>query len=291
MIARRRKEPLPFVHLLPNLVTVIGLCAGLTAIRFAYADKFALATALILFAAVIDGLDGLLARRLNSASPFGAELDSLCDFLDFGVAPGIIVYQFALAASPNANDLGWVLVLVYVVCCCLRLARFNVNRDAPTKGARPHFVGVPAPAGAMLAMLPLFVTFGDLADARDAPLLVAPWLCLVGLLMVSRLPTFSPKSLRIPRDKVRLVLIASVILVGVMLTRFWLAMVIAVVLYVASLVQAAIRYRGGHPLADPEPEEAGAAGPTSSAEPGPRGAKALDNGSAGPDSPEKTERG
>ena len=217
MIARR-KEPLPFVHLLPSLVTVIGLCAGLTAIRFAYADKFILATALILLAAVLDGVDGQLARRLKSESPFGAELDSLCDFLDFGVAPGILVYQFALAGAPNANDIGWVLVLVYIVCCCLRLARFNVNRDAPTGGVKPHFTGVPAPAGALLALLPLFLTFGGVLDAREAPLLVAPWLCLVGL----------------------------------MLTRFWLSMALIALVYVASLIQAAIRYRGGHPLADPD---------------------------------------
>jgi CDP-diacylglycerol--serine O-phosphatidyltransferase len=243
----RHRAPLPFLHLLPNVVTIIGLCAGLTAIRFAYADKFALAAALILFAAALDGIDGLLARKLNSVSPFGAELDSLCDFLDFGVAPGILVYQFAIS---DANDLGWILVLVYIVCCCLRLARFNVNRDAPTGGKVPRFVGVPAPAGAMLALLPMFATFAGLIDARHVPMIVAPWLGMVGLLMISRLPTFSPKAIRIPRDKVRFLLIGTAIVVGLALTRFWLLLVLVSLVYVGSLVLAAIRIRGREPDED-----------------------------------------
>lgn len=255
MISRRR-EPLPFLHLLPNVVTIIGLCAGLTAIRFAYAEKFALAAVLILFAAALDGIDGLLARKLNSVSPFGAELDSLCDFLDFGVAPGILVYQFAITAQ---NDLGWVLVLVYIVCCCLRLARFNVNRDAPTGGRVPRFVGVPAPAGAMLALLPMFATFAGLIDARHWPMIVAPWLGIVGLLMVSRLPTFSPKAIRIPRDKVRFLLIGTAILVGLALTRFWLLMVLMTLAYVVTLAHAAIRLRGAD--IDDDPSDGPGEGP------------------------------
>ena len=254
----RHRAPLPFLHLLPNVVTIIGLCAGLTAIRFAYAEKFALAAGLILFAAALDGIDGLLARKLNSVSPFGAELDSLCDFLDFGVAPGILVYQFAIS---DASDLGWVLVLVYIVCCCLRLARFNVNRDAPTGGAVPRFVGVPAPAGAMLALLPMFATFAGLVDVRHAPMLVAPWLGVVGLLMVSRLPTFSPKALRIPRDKVLFILIGTAIVVGLALTRFWLLLVLVCLVYVASLAHAAIRYRGGVPPEDADSADGPGEGP------------------------------
>ncbi|MER2507184.1 MAG: CDP-diacylglycerol--serine O-phosphatidyltransferase [Amaricoccus sp.] len=239
---RHRRAPLLLPQLLPSLVTIIGLCAGLTAIRFAFSGHFAISAALILFAAVIDGLDGLLARRLGSASPFGAELDSLCDFVDFGVAPGILIYQMALA---DARDLGWVLVLVYTVCCCLRLARFNVTRDAPASGPVPRFVGVPAPAGAMLALLPAFVTIEGPVDAADYPLIVALWLGLVGLMMVSRLPTFSPKALRIPRDRVRWLLIGTAIIVGLGLTRFWLTMILAVAVYIASLIHSAIVTRLG----------------------------------------------
>ncbi len=248
----RRREQLPFLHLLPSLVTIIGLCAGLTAIRFAYAGQFAFAVTLVLVAAALDGVDGLLARKLNSVSPFGAELDSLCDFLDFGVAPGIIVFQFALA---GAIDIAWVLVLVYIVCCCLRLARFNVNRDAPTEGKVPRFVGVPAPAGALLALAPMFATFAGIFDARDFPLIVALWLGLVGYLMISRLPTFSPKALRISRDKVRWLLIGTAIVVGLAVTRFWLLMVLVVLAYVATLIHAVIRLRGA-PEEDPPADAA-----------------------------------
>lgn len=237
---RHQRERLPFLHLLPSLVTIIGLCAGLTAIRFAFAGNFGLAAALILIAAVLDGLDGLLARRLGSASPFGAELDSLCDFVDFGVAPGILVYEMTLG---GARDLGWVLAMVYIVCCCLRLARFNVNRDAPTNGSAPHFVGVPAPAGALLGMLPAFLALEGVLDVARYPLIVALWLGFVGMLMVSRLPTFSPKSLRVPRDKVRWVLIATAILVGLGFTRFWLMMVLVDLIYGATLVRSAVLTR------------------------------------------------
>lgn len=255
-----RRDKLPFLHLLPSLVTIIGLCAGLTAIRFAYAEKFMLAIVLILVAAALDGVDGLLARRLNSVSPFGAELDSLCDFLDFGVAPGIIVYQFGLA---DANDLVWVLVLIYIVCCCLRLARFNVNRDAPSGGKVPRFVGVPAPAGALLALFPMFATFAGIWDARDAPMLVAPWLAFVGLLMVSRLPTFSPKALRIPRDKVPLLLIGTAIVVGLAVTRFWLLTVLVALAYMATLIHAAIRLRRPAPADRRDPQDGPGKGPGS----------------------------
>jgi CDP-diacylglycerol---serine O-phosphatidyltransferase len=246
-VARRRdpakadRESLPFLHLLPNLVTILGLCVGLTAIRFAFEDRFEVAAALIIFAAVIDGLDGLVARRLKATSSFGAELDSLSDFVCFGVAPGLLVYRFALGDEPG---LGWVFVLAFVICCCLRLARFNISRDQPLpEGVRPHFVGVPAPSAAMLALLPVFATLAGLADLREFPVPVALYLGLVGLMMISRVPTLSPKALRISRDRARWVLVGMALLVGLMLTRFWLLMVLAVLAYVATLLWAALRYR------------------------------------------------
>ena len=122
---------LPLLQLVPNLVTILGLCAGLTALRFAFAGRFEAAAALIVFAAVLDGFDGLLARRLDAASRFGAELDTLADFFNFGVAPAFLVYQLALTGAP---DLGWTAALVFAVCACLRLARFNVHRDVPVIG-------------------------------------------------------------------------------------------------------------------------------------------------------------
>jgi CDP-diacylglycerol---serine O-phosphatidyltransferase len=236
---RRPSENLPFLHLVPNLVTIIGLCAGLTAIRFAFVGRFDLAAGLIVFAAAIDGFDGLLARRLDAASPMGAQLDSLADFVDFGVAPAILVYLATLQAT---GDLGWTFALVFAVCCCLRLARFNVNRDVPLEG-RAHFVGVPAPAGALLGLLPVFLALGGIVEAGRAPWVVAGWLGLVGLLMVSRFRTFSPKALRIPRERSRFILVAAALLVGLTLTRFWLLLVVFDVAYAALLIHGAVTAR------------------------------------------------
>lgn len=236
------QDSLPFYTLLPNLVTLLGLCAGLTAIRFVFSGNYQIAAGLILFAAAIDGLDGLLARRLQATSEIGAQLDSLADFLNFGVAPGLLVYEFALASSERAG--AWIAVLIYASCCCLRLARFNVAhiRQQSTGGASPrHFTGVPAPAGALLALLPAFFSFETGMAPHGAPMLAAGWLAIVGLLMASRLPTFSPKSLRVPKTGIVWVMVALPFIVGVMLTNFWASMILIDVAYILSLVQSAIR--------------------------------------------------
>ena len=225
--------------LVPNMVTMLGLCAGLTAIRFVLAGQFELAVALIIFSAAIDGLDGLLARRLKATSDIGAQLDSLSDFLNFGVAPGLLIYQYALAESEQRGS--WIVVLLYVSCTCIRLARFNVahNRAAVT-GIKPpkHFIGVPAPAGAMLALLPAFLSFETGLVPADYPFLTGLYLAAVGLLMVSRLPTFSPKSLRVPRERSGLVLIVMALVIGVLLTRFWLSLIVLTLLYGLSLLHS-----------------------------------------------------
>ncbi|MFP1645855.1 CDP-diacylglycerol--serine O-phosphatidyltransferase [Pontitalea aquivivens] len=236
---KREQEPMPFLQLVPNLVTIAALCLGLTAIRFAMVGRFELAVSLILLAALLDGLDGLIARRLRATSDFGAELDSLSDFLNFGVAPGLLVYRFALG---EANSLGWIFVLIYAVAGCLRLARFNVMRGAPEASSR-HFVGVPAPAGAMLALFPVFLSLSGLAPAQEAPMIVAIWLGVVGVLMISRLPTFSPKALRIPRGRVGLMLIGTAIAMGILFTRFWMLMVLVDLAYLAALLPALWRAR------------------------------------------------
>ena len=230
----------PFLLLLPNLVTMTGLCIGLTSLRFAFAGRFETAVALILLAAVIDGLDGLIARRLRATSSFGAELDSLADFLNFGVAPGLLVYQFTLSES---SGLSWVFVLVYVSCACLRLARLNVARAAPPSGKKPYFTGVPSPAGAMLALLPVFADRAGLLDAGTAPMLSALWLGLVGALMISRIPTFSPKALRIPQGRVGLLLVGTAIVVGMLFTRFWLVLVLIDLAYSAEILRTVVRRR------------------------------------------------
>ncbi len=234
----RPRRTITVLHLMPNLVTILGLCAGLTSIRFALTERWEIAAALIIFAAVLDGLDGLIARKLNAASPFGAELDSLSDFVNFGVAPAVLVYAFALQGLAGA---GWVFALVFAIGCCLRLARFNVGRQAPETPARTHFTGVPAPAGAMLGLFPLFLSLDGLVEAGRAPWVVALWLGVVGALMVSRLATLSPKALRLPRERAPWVLFALALVIGVGFTRFWLLMALLCLAYLVTLGYAAMQ--------------------------------------------------
>ena len=236
-------DSLPFLTLVPNMVTTLGLCSGLTAIRFLMAGQFLTAVWLILFAIVIDGLDGLIARRLKATSDFGAQLDSLSDFLNFGVTPGFLVYQRALAPGERAG--GWIFVLVYIVCCCMRLARFNVaqNRAATNGDIKPpaHFTGVPAPAGALMALLPVFVSFETGIDLAHHPMPVELYIFIVGLLMVSPLPTFSPKSIRVPREKIVWIMIGLALVIGIMLAEIWRALIAMILLYAISLVHSAAR--------------------------------------------------
>lgn len=237
-MARPPRDSLPFLHLVPNMVTILGLCAGLTAIRFALDGRIMLAAGLLVFAAVIDGFDGLIARRLRATSQIGAELDSLSDFVCFGVAPAILVFRFGL--TPDAG-LGWVVALLYAICCCLRLARFNVMRDAPD--ASRHFVGVPAPAGAGLALMPIFATAAGLADFSALPVVTGLWLAFIGVLMVSRVPTPALKGIRIRRDKAIWVLLGMALLVGLMLSRFWLSLCLLGLAYLLVVLVQALRFR------------------------------------------------
>ena len=235
-----QRERIPFYMLLPNLATISGMCLGITAIRYAIEERFEIAVTLILISGVFDGLDGLLARRLNAASDFGAELDSLSDFLCFGVAPGLIVYEFFLRGQ---TGISWIFVLVYITAACLRLARFNVTREKKT-GDGKSFTGVPAPAGAMLGLLPLFLTMSDLIDLSENPILVAIWLGIVGFLMISQIKTFSPKSIRIPRKLVSIAMFGVVICIGLFIAQLWRLMVVIDVIYLASVLWSVIKSKG-----------------------------------------------
>ncbi len=235
-----QRERIPFYMLLPNLATISGMCLGITAIRYAIEGRFEIAVTLILISGVFDGLDGLLARRLNAASDFGAELDSLSDFLCFGVAPGLIVYEFFLRGQ---TGISWIFVLVYITAACLRLARFNVAREKKT-GDGKSFTGVPAPAGAMLGLLPLFLTMSDLVDLREHPIIVAIWLGIVGFLMISQIKTFSPKSIRVPRKLVSIAMFGVVICIGLFIAHLWRLMVVIDVVYLMSVLWSVIKSRG-----------------------------------------------
>lgn len=231
------------VQLIPNMVTLAGMSLGLTAIRFAIEGRYSVAAFLILMATVFDGLDGLLARRLRASTELGAQLDSLSDFVSFGVAPAVLVYHFLLGPLPG---LGWVFALLFAAASALRLARFNVQSgkaDADDADRR-HFTGVPAPAAALLALFPVFLVLAGLDVLGGWPLVVALWLGLVALLMVSSLKTISFKALRVRPGQVVFVFVLTVALVGLTLTRPWLLMVILDLGYLTYLAIATIRARG-----------------------------------------------
>lgn len=222
--------------LLPNLVTILGLCTGLTAVRFAFDGQTNVAAILLIVAALLDATDGALARKLDAASPFGAELDSLSDFVCFGVAPALVIYSFALS---DLYGVGWVAALLFAICCCLRLARFNVAAKADAD--QSSFQGVPAPAGAMLGLFPLFLAFAGWLDLRDAPLVIALWTLLVGGLMVASFRTLSLKAMRVSRENAIWVLLAAAVVIGLMLTKLWLFCVLASLLYLAALGWGVLR--------------------------------------------------
>lgn len=209
---RRRFARIPLRFVLPNLVTLLGLCLGLTSIRFSLEGRFEMAALCIVAAAVLDGLDGRIARALDSTSRFGAELDSLADFLDFGVAPAVLLYTWGLQ---DMKSIGWLAAMVYSVACALRLARFNVAIDDPDKPAwaGKFFTGMPSPAGAIVVMLPLYLHLSVFALPQSramVPFEIA-YMLLIAFLMVSTIPHFSGKQLgRIPRELLALVMISAV---------------------------------------------------------------------------------
>ena len=208
----RLRRGLPLRAVAPNAVTALALCSGLSGVRFAIAGEWQSAVTMILVAGVLDGLDGRIARMLHGESRFGAELDSLSDAISFGVAPALIVYLWSLAALPR---LGWICSLMLAVFCALRLARFNARIDTteqPHKSAG-FLTGVPAPAGAGLALLPMFLWFWTDEPLFASPWLVAPWVAFIAVLMVSSIATFSWTSLKLRRN-VRFEAIALVVLVG-----------------------------------------------------------------------------
>lgn len=219
---KRLRRDLPLVQLVPNFLTLGALCASLTAIRFAIQGEGQLAVGLILLAAVLDTLDGWAARRLNSESAIGAELDSLADFASFGVAPGLILYFWMLDGETGAG-LAWIGVLIYAICCALRLARFNVgnNRAASEGLERRFFRGVPSPAGALLAFMPMYFTFLYPGAPTLPAWVLALYLMGIGGLMISQLPTWSFKSVTLKPENTRYFLIGFVALAGGLLTSPW----------------------------------------------------------------------
>ncbi len=232
----------PVRVLIPNIFTLVGLCAGLTAIRMGIENRFDLAVAALVFAAFLDGIDGRIARVLKASSRFGAELDSLADFVNFGVAPAIIMFNWALE---DLHSLGWIAVLVFAVCSALRLARFNVSLDRTDLPAwkSNYFVGVPAPAGAIILLLPIYAQDLGLHLPSLTPLVLIYTLG-IALLMVSNVPTFSGKLLgqRIAREHVPPLFVLAALFIALLLTYPSATLAVGSLLYLAMIPVGAYRY-------------------------------------------------
>ncbi|WP_132032970.1 CDP-diacylglycerol--serine O-phosphatidyltransferase [Aquabacter spiritensis] len=241
-LARFRRIPMRL--LLPNLVTLIALCSGLTAVRMAIEGRFELALAAIVFAALLDGIDGRLARALKGTSRFGAELDSLADFVNFGCAPALILYLWGL---DQVGSMGWIAALIFAICAALRLARFNVMLDDPDRPAftADFFTGVPAPAGAITVLLPVYLELlGVPHGAANAPLALIYCLA-IGVLMISKVPAWSGKTLgkRVRRDMVLPLFVLVALFAGLLASYPWLVLTVCSLIYLAVLPLSTLRYR------------------------------------------------
>ena len=230
---RIREIPLRLV--LPNLITVLAICAGLSGIRLAFEGRFETAVVMVLIAAFLDGIDGRIARMLKATSKFGAQMDSLADIVNFGVAPALVLYAFLL---DRAGSPGWIAAILFAIACGLRLARFNVldeDKDRPAWQAE-YFVGVPAPAGAVVVMLPVYLVFiGAIEPGRTVAFLSSGFAILVAFLLVSRLPVWSGKRMRIARDAV-LPAILGIVLFALLLFAYpWPTLTVGVLAYLAFL--------------------------------------------------------
>ena len=231
---RRRFRPIPVRMLVPNFITLLAICAGLTAIRLSTEGRMELAVAAIVFAAVLDGIDGRVARMIKGQSKFGAELDSLADFVNFGVAPGLILYFWQLH---ELKDGGWIAAMIFAISGGLRLARFNATMDDPNKPAYAanYFTGVPAPAGAIAVLLPIYLAF--LGLPQPPAMLTAAYTLVIGFLMVSRLPVFSGKMvrMRVPPEMVLPVFVSVVLFIALLIGYPWHILSACTLLYLFSL--------------------------------------------------------
>ena len=233
-LRRRRFRPIPVRMLVPNVITLLAICAGLTAIRLSTEGRMQLAVGAIVFAAMLDGIDGRVARMIKGQSKFGAELDSLADFVNFGVAPGLILYFWQLH---ELNNGGWIAAMVFAISGGLRLARFNATMDDPNKPAfaANFFTGVPAPVGAILVLLPIYLAF--LGLPRFPAILTALYTLVIAFLMVSRLPVFSGKTvrMRVPPEMVLPVFVAVIFFIALLIGYPWYILSVGSVLCLLGL--------------------------------------------------------
>ncbi len=231
-----RLREIPLRLMIPNMITVLAICAGLSGIRLAFENRFELAVGMVLLAAFLDGIDGRVARLLKATSSFGGQMDSLADIINFGVAPALVLYVFLL---DQARSIGWIAALIYAIATGLRLARFNVMAERQVKASwqSEYFVGVPAPAGAILVLLPVYIGLLGLAPERIFALIASAYTVLIAFLLVSRLPVWSGKSenSRVRRDLVLPAILLVVLYVATLMTYTWETMVVTALAYLISL--------------------------------------------------------
>lgn len=230
-------KTLSLSRLFPNIVTLMALCSGMSAIRCALNQRWELAVTFILIAAFLDGIDGRLARLLKATSSFGAQLDSLSDFLSFGIAPALVLYLWALH-NISIKGLGWAICLFFSMCCAIRLARFNtsINDEERPAWNDKFFVGVSAPAGACLSLIPMLLNFQySELTINSNPLLIGCYSLVIASLMASRIPTFSGKKVIIKSELVSFILILAGIIITSLLLEPWLTLTILGICYILSI--------------------------------------------------------
>jgi len=230
--------------LIPNLLTLLAICAGMTGIRLAFEGRFEIAVVMVLGAAFLDGIDGRAARMLKATSNFGAQMDSLADIVNFGVAPALVLYAYLL---DQAGSFGWIAAMLYAIACGLRLARFNVMLEDPNRPIwqKAYFVGVPAPAGAGLVMLPVYFGFLGVEGGRGFAFAAVVFTLVVAWLLVSKLPVYSGKSVgqRIPRDAVIPIILGVVAYVLFLTSYTWETLVVTALAYAIFLPFSVRAYR------------------------------------------------
>jgi CDP-diacylglycerol--serine O-phosphatidyltransferase len=234
-VKQKKFASLPISRLFPNIITIMAICFGLTSVRYALDEKWEIAVAFIIIAGFLDIVDGRLARFLKATSNFGAQLDSLADFVNFGISPAIIIYLWELHKI-QIKGLGWALALFYTICSAIRLARFNsdlVNPERPI-WKEGFFTGVPAPAGAYLTMIPIMLSFETSIISYIHPIIIGLYLVVVGVLMASRIPTFATKKLVIRKEYISLILVLAGLLIGFIIMQPWISLPLFGLLYLSS---------------------------------------------------------
>jgi CDP-diacylglycerol--serine O-phosphatidyltransferase len=226
--------------ILPNILTLVGVCIGLSSIKFAFDGKFELSIIAVIVAGIIDGLDGRIARLIKGTSKVGKELDSLTDVISFGVAPAFIMYFWSLS---EIGRLGWLISLIYVICVALRLARFNVNSEGESSWKDNFFEGIPSPAGGILVLMPLIYSFSEIQFFNPNYNIIVPILFIsISILLVSKIPTYSLKKITVPRSATIFLLLIVALYFGLILIYTFNTLIISGVLYLLMIPVSTTHY-------------------------------------------------